>query len=508
MAEIIVAKHRNGPTGSTTSSSSTQYTKFENLAAARVTRRRPLSRTPRCGGRRRSRGARGAGAALRRARPLRGRGRAVRGGPGSSRCETGSTCWAMIGPSSSVGRHVVRGRADDLHAALVRLRVGPRPGERRQERVVDVDHPLAPRLDEPRGQHAHVAREHDDVGRGARRAARPARAPARRASVVVDRRVRRNGTPKRATSVGVRVVVRRDERDLARAARRGATRTRRSARQWPWRDASTATRGRRGEIVQRPVHGEPLRDRREPGRERRRSDVVDVELDALQEQPGRGVGVLVGLDDVAARVGHERADRGDDARTRRGTGAGVRRAVFIGGGAQKSVRSGSTSPRSRSRSISTHATPLLCGVHLGLRLDLLRDEHARRSARTADRDRAAPGSAAAGRRRRSRRRASPRPRPRGRRRRGTADRSGRCRSGTRAARARSRRGARRRAPRAAAWSSASTPSFSRPGIVAELDGRCRAAPRGSRSAAISPLGLVATIVSSASHDRARAGSSS
>ena len=89
-------------------------------------------------------------------------------------------------------------------------------------------------------------------------------------------------------------------------------RTRRSPRQCPWRDARSATRGRVAEIVHAPVHREAFGDGRERGRElgARR---VDVELDALQEQPGRGVGVLVGLDDVAARLGDERADRGDDA---------------------------------------------------------------------------------------------------------------------------------------------------------------------------------------------------
>ena len=45
-------------------------------------------------------------------------------------------------------------------------------------------------------------------------------------------------------------------------------------------------------------------------------------------------------------------------------------------GRQNSLRSGSTSPRSCARSISTHATPLLSRVHAGLGLDLLGDEHA------------------------------------------------------------------------------------------------------------------------------------
>ena len=39
--------------------------------------------------------------------------------------------------------HVVGGRADELHATLVRLQVRLRSGERRQERVMDVDHRAA-----------------------------------------------------------------------------------------------------------------------------------------------------------------------------------------------------------------------------------------------------------------------------------------------------------------------------------------------------------------------------
>ena len=114
-----------------------------------------------------------------------------------------------------------------------------------------------------------------------------------------------------------------------------------------------------------PSHVESLGDRQE-----RRSEVVagrvDVELDALQEEPGGGVGMLIGLDDVAARAGDERTDRGDDSGLVRALeqehGAHVcsigRRA------AQKSVRSGSTAPRNRSRSIWMQATPLLSAYTL------------------------------------------------------------------------------------------------------------------------------------------------
>src|SRR5205085_379864 len=113
-------------------------------------------------------------------------------------------------------------------------------------------------------------------------------------------------------------------------------------------------------VVHRPVHREPLGEWRE-----RVGDAgqlgVHVELDALQEQAGFGVGVLIGLDDVAAPLRDEGADTGDDARLvgalqeERGT-----HVFWIGGSRdQNSVRPGSTPSRRVPRSISTHATPLL-----------------------------------------------------------------------------------------------------------------------------------------------------
>jgi hypothetical protein len=57
----------------------------------------------------------------------------------------------------------VRGRADQLHAAVERLVVGPGALEAGQERVVDVDRPaLQPRAGLV-GEHLHVAGEHDQV---------------------------------------------------------------------------------------------------------------------------------------------------------------------------------------------------------------------------------------------------------------------------------------------------------------------------------------------------------
>ena len=60
-------------------------------------------------------------------------------------------------------RHVVRGRADELHAPFVGLVVRLRADERGQERVVDVDRAAAERRAGVVRQHLHVAREHDEV---------------------------------------------------------------------------------------------------------------------------------------------------------------------------------------------------------------------------------------------------------------------------------------------------------------------------------------------------------
>jgi hypothetical protein len=59
--------------------------------------------------------------------------------------------------------HVVGGRADQLHATLPRLLVGPGTRERRQERVVDVDDRDGKLPEQLTGQDLHVAGEHDGV---------------------------------------------------------------------------------------------------------------------------------------------------------------------------------------------------------------------------------------------------------------------------------------------------------------------------------------------------------
>ena len=65
--------------------------------------------------------------------------------------------------------------------------------------------------------------------------------------------------------------------------------------------------------MQRPFHRELLRDRRE-GRGELVARARDIELNALEKEASFGVRVLIGLHDVAAGLGDERADARDDAR--------------------------------------------------------------------------------------------------------------------------------------------------------------------------------------------------
>ena len=175
--------------------------------------------------------------------------------------------------------------------------------------MVDVDHPVGPGIDEPRRQHAHVAREHDDVGRGLgeHRGDRALLLVA----VVADGHMTELDV-ETAHERAVCLVVRRDEHDLARQL------AERVAHQEIGEAVALARREQRHawprcQIVQRPLHRELLREWLEPAPERLERR-VDVELDPLEEEVGGRIGVLVGLHDVAAEVGHVGADRRDDAR--------------------------------------------------------------------------------------------------------------------------------------------------------------------------------------------------
>jgi hypothetical protein len=246
----------------------------------------------------------------------------------------------------------VRGRADDLDASFVRLQVRTSAGERRQERVMDVDHAFLPFLHQPCGQHAHVASEDDDVDAGV--AEQPAEGALLRVALVADGKVVKGNVEPR-DEIRLCIVIRRNHDDLTgELTERGAGEKIREAVSLLRREDGDARPSR--EIVQRPCHVELLGDGSERGTKAVEGR-VDVELDALEEQRCGRVGVLVGLDDVAVARRDERSDGGNDARSvcaleeKHGPQRRIPR--------QKSVRSGSASPRSCVRSTSTHATPLL-----------------------------------------------------------------------------------------------------------------------------------------------------
>ena len=219
---------------------------------------------------------------------------------------------------------VVRGRADDLHAAVARLAVRVGAGERRQERVVDVDHRRADRARKSPRQDLHVAREHDEVERG-RRAA-PASPPPPRLRLGRDGHVG-NGTPKPRD---VRSRSRWLEITSTMSASSSPLRQRhsRSSRQWSSRETRTRCACDRSRS-DRPVHRRAARRRarrtRAPARSRPRSSPSSVELHPHEERAALGIGrVLVGIEDVRAVLEQEARDGGDDARP---VGAGDRAAA-------------------------------------------------------------------------------------------------------------------------------------------------------------------------------------
>ena len=266
----------------------------------------------------------------------------------------------------------------------------------------------------------------------------------------------------------------------ARAGRRGSG---------PGATTSTATRGRAPRSCTRPVASPKLLgDRRERRARARRA--------SRRRRTRRAGGTVRRRGRSAGRL--RRCCRRPRRRTRRprrrcragrDTGAGARRARVSIGRARSEQREVGIDVAAQRVEIDLDAGDALAlGVHLGLGLDLLRDEHADRRARTADRGRAVPGSAAAGRRRRCRRRASPRPRPCG------PSPSRQSRSigpmsvgNSRRTRVRSSRSAATRAAMQLLQLGLDAVLLEA-GIVAELDRRCRAAPRAARCASVSPFG--------------------
>jgi len=99
-----------------------------------------------------------------RASTIRSTSRPIRTRSGtSSSWPTRTTSWSMIGPASSSPGHIVGGRPDQLHPALVRPRVGVGADEGGQEAVVDVDRRRVEVGEEGGGEDLHVAGKHEQV---------------------------------------------------------------------------------------------------------------------------------------------------------------------------------------------------------------------------------------------------------------------------------------------------------------------------------------------------------
>ena len=208
--------------------------------------------------------------------------------------------------------HVVRGRADQLHAPLESTLVGLGAMEGGQEGVMDVDHPVFPLPDELRRQHLHVARQDDevDVVRG-----HQSHLLLLRLGLVFlvhgdvgERNLVRLGQP-----VGIRVVAD-DERNLAIQFAGMVAVQQVGQTVVEFRDEDRQARFDRGQR-QAPGHLVFLGDRREG-----LIETVDAEFEAIQlplhphqEQAGHLVLMLIGVKDVGVVGIKKVGDGGDQA---------------------------------------------------------------------------------------------------------------------------------------------------------------------------------------------------
>ncbi|ABA49823.1 hypothetical protein BURPS1710b_0776 [Burkholderia pseudomallei 1710b] len=218
-----------------------------------------------------------------------------------------------------VGRHVVRGRADQLHAAVERLVVRLRALEARQERVMDVDRAPREPLAQGGRQDLHVAREHDEIGRvpvdhleHARflrgfRVGRRARG---------EREMMERNVVTRGELIEI-LVVRHDRRDLDRQLARAVAEQQVVQAMADLRHEDHDARLHR-RVVQLPAHRERLGERRELGaqgveRGRRAARARLLEMHAHEEFAGAAVAELRRIEDIAAALEQKARDRVNDA---------------------------------------------------------------------------------------------------------------------------------------------------------------------------------------------------
>ena len=215
---------------------------------------------------------------------------------------------------------VVRRRADDLHAALARAAVRIGADERRQERVVDVDHRHAEPVEEVRAR-GSACSARARRGRPCRRAARasaPRPRPSRRASTGTWW----YGTPK-PRDVGRVVGVVRDDGDdvgVELAAAPAPEQVEQAVVVARREERRPLARGLRRRSATPSSNGSATRSANARSSSSRRSQQpLEPELHAHEERAALGVGrVLVGAEDV--RVAAPRGSPRPRRRCRAGRG--------------------------------------------------------------------------------------------------------------------------------------------------------------------------------------------
>jgi hypothetical protein len=213
-------------------------------------------------------------------------------------------------PLVQLGRHVVRGRPDQLHPALVRLVIGPGAGEGRQERVVDVDGPPGQLRAQAVGEHLHVAGQHDQVDPLGRHQVEQRllgdRLLPRRHRDVVERHPVPRGQRREVAVVG-------DHADHVGPQCPALPPEQQVVEAVPGLADQDQHPGPVGDVVQRPVHPEVAPDRGERAPQRGQVQPARrVGLRPQEEPPGQRVGELLAVDHVAAGVGQVPGHGPDD----------------------------------------------------------------------------------------------------------------------------------------------------------------------------------------------------
>jgi hypothetical protein len=197
--------------------------------------------------------------------------------------------------------------------------VGLRADERRQQRVVDVDDPVRVARAQVRAEHLHVPGQHDELDVGAvDQGGEPLLL--RRLALRLHRQVV-VGDAEEGARLGVVGVVARDEGDVGvqLAGAPAGQQVEQAVRLLAGQDGDAGQLLGEADLA---LHGEAVADLGPEARQHvvvGEREAVELELDALEEQPLVVVGVLVDLDDVRAVPVEPLGHCGDDPA---GVGAG------------------------------------------------------------------------------------------------------------------------------------------------------------------------------------------